>query len=193
MAEHTAMTDRRTARLVAKAARGDGRAFAKLYDAFADRVYGFVRGRVRDERDAEELTETVFLKAWQALPGFEERGVPFAAWLLRIARNAIVDGHRRSTREPAWAAAEEADDLADEVRLDEEVFRRLDGERVRGALALLTEEQYSVVAMRFLMGLTLRDTAAAMDRTEGAVKALQHRALRTLARLLAEESDDASA
>jgi RNA polymerase sigma-70 factor (ECF subfamily) len=187
------MTDRTVDRLVSKAARGDARASARLYDEYADRVYGFVRSRVADVRDAEELTETVFLKAWQALPSYERRGLPFSAWLFRIARNALVDGHRRASRDPVFAEEAEAESLASAERIDDEVLRRLDAERVREAVASLTEEQSAVVTMRFLWGLSLRDAAAVMERTEGAVKALQHRALRTLARRLAEESFDETA
>ena len=88
---------------------GDPYAFAELYDAFADRVYGFVRLRVRDVRDAEEIVETVFLKAWQALPDYEQRGLPFSAWLFRIARNAVIDEVRRSGREPLLAEVAEAE------------------------------------------------------------------------------------
>ena len=96
------MTDRHVERLVAKARRGDTRAFAHLYDAFADRVFGFLKMRTGDVRDAEELTETVFLKAWQALPGYEQRGLPFSAWLFQIARSSVAlstIGRGRQTRQ----------------------------------------------------------------------------------------------
>jgi RNA polymerase sigma-70 factor (ECF subfamily) len=188
-----AMTDRHIERLVAKAARGDTRAFTRLYDAFADRVYGFVKLRVRDVRDAEEIVETVFLKAWQALPGYEERGLPFTAWLFRIARNAVIDEVRRSGREPQTLPDTEAEALPGDIRVDESVMARLDGERVRETVALLTEEQAAVVTMRFLWGVSVKDAAAVMMRSEGAVKALQHRALRTMAKLLAEERLNESA
>jgi RNA polymerase sigma-70 factor (ECF subfamily) len=184
------MTDRRIERLVRKAARGDAHAFARVYDAFADRVYGFVRLRVDDARDAEELTETVFLKAWQALPTYRQLGLPFSAWLFRIARNAVIDGHRRTARAVATVEIDEAGDVADSGYVDAEVFRRIEADRLRAAVGRLTEEQAAVVTMRFLWGLALKDAAAVMDRTEGAVKALQHRALRTLARMLAEESPE---
>jgi RNA polymerase sigma-70 factor, ECF subfamily len=187
------LADRHIERLVAKASRGDARAFAKLYDAYADRVYGFVRQRVRDARDAEEIVETVFLKAWQALSGYEERGLPFSAWLFRIARNAVIDEVRRSDRVPVTAEMAEAESMPDGPQVDATVLANLDGERVRVTIARLTEEQAAVVTMRFLWDVSLRDTASALDRTEGAVKALQHRALRALAKLLDEERSDESA
>lgn len=187
------MTDRRVEKLVTKAARGDARAFARLYDAFADRVFGYVRLRTRDVRDAEELVETVFLKAWQALPGYEQRGLPFGAWLFRIARNAVIDAARRAGREPQLAEEAEAAALPASECVDAAVIERLDAARLREAIGMLTEEQAAVVTMRFLWGLSLKDTAGVLDRNDGAVKALQHRALRSLARLLAEESFDESA
>ncbi len=187
------MTGRHVDRLVARASRGDANAFAGLYDHYADRVYGFVKMRLRDARDAEEVAETVFLKAWQALPGYQQRSLPFSAWLFRIARNSVVDAVRRSGREPIVADVAEAEELECGVRVDDAAFARLDAERVREAIAGLTEEQAAVVTMRFLWDLSLKDTAAALERTEGAVKALQHRALRTLARVLSEERIDETA
>lgn len=188
------MTDRHVDRLVAKAARGDARAFTRLYEEFADRVYGFVKLRMRDARDAEELTETVFLKAWQALPGYEQRGLPFSAWLFRIARNSVIDASRRAGRLPLTSAEEtELLLLADEECVDETALANLDAERVREAIGQLTEEQAAVVTMRFLWGLSLKDTAAVTERTEGAVKAMQHRAMRQLAKLLVEETFDETA
>lgn len=184
------MTDRHIDRLVRRASRGDAHAFAALYDHYADRVHGFVRMRVRDARDAEELVETVFLKAWQALPGYEHRGLPFSAWLFRIARNAVIDIGRRTAREPLVADVAEAEELECGIRVDDAAIALLDAERVREAIAGLTEEQAAVVTMRFLWDLSLKDTAEVLERTEGAVKALQHRALRTLARMLAEERSD---
>ncbi len=110
------MTDRRIERLVQRAARGDVRAFARVYDEYAGRVYGFVHLRVNDARDAEELTETVFMRAWQALPAYRQLGLPFSAWLFRIVRDAAIDEHRRSAEEPRLAigqVVEAGDDLAD--------------------------------------------------------------------------------
>jgi len=180
------MHDRKVKRLIQRASRGDAGAFAKLYDHFVDRVYGFVKLRVRDVRDAEELTETVFLKAYRSLPTFEDRGVPLAAWLFRIARNEVVDFSRRSVRAiPTSPPPDE--DLAAETEVEALAIGRLDAERVREAVEALTPEQAEVVIARFFWGLSVTETASAVGRSEGAVKALQHRATRTLARALGAE------
>jgi len=180
------MHDRKVMRLIQRASRGDATAFAKLYDHFVDRVYGFVKLRVRDVRDAEELTESVFLKAYRSLPTFEDRGVPFAAWLFRIARNEVVDFSRRSVRAiPTSPPPDE--DMAAETEVEALAIGRMDAQRVRDAVEMLTSEQAEVVVARFFWGLSVTETASAVGRSEGAVKALQHRATRTLARALGDE------
>lgn len=187
----TVLSDRHIDRLVARSVAGDPRAFGKLYDEYAGRVYAFVRGRVGSAEDAEDLTASVFLKAWEAIGGYDDRGLPFGAWLFRIARNAVIDSYRRSARAPEYASAEDVTDTVDEAAVvDEAVFVRIEIQEIRDAMESLTEEQRSVLMLRFIWGLDLRDSAQALGKTEGAVKALQHRAVRSLARLLAEEKSD---
>lgn len=184
----TAMDERDIDRLVRRAVRGDVDAFGRIYDLHVDRVYSFVRSRVRSTHDAEDITETVFLKAFEAIRGFDRRGLPFAAWLFRIARNATIDFARRSGRMPDLVddIAEHVGPAPDDVEL--QVDSRLDGEQVRAAVERLTEEQAAVIACRFFWDMDIRTTARVLDRTEGAIKALQHRALGGLARQLKEMS-----
>jgi len=187
----TVSAERHIDRLVARSVAGDARSFGKLYDEYADRVFAFVRGRVASVEDAEDLTATVFLKAWEAIGSYDDRGLPFGAWLFRIARNAVVDSYRRAGRVPDLLPEEEAPDVADDsTPVDERVLTRLRVEEVRDAMELLTEEQRSVLMLRFVWGFDLSGSAQALGKTEGAVKALQHRATRSLARLLAKENDD---
>ncbi len=184
------LADRHIDRLVARSIAGDPRAFGRLYDEYADRVFAFVRGRVGSTEDAEDLTASVFLKAWEAIGGYDDRGLPFGAWLFRIARNAVIDSYRRSARAPQLSSADEAVEMPDEnAVVEDEVFVRLDLEKIREAMESLTEEQRSVLMLRFIWSLDLQESAQALGKTEGAVKALQHRAVRSLARLLAEEND----
>ncbi|MDO9557274.1 MAG: sigma-70 family RNA polymerase sigma factor [Coriobacteriia bacterium] len=184
------MAERHIDRLVAKAIAGDARAFGRLYDEFADRVYAFVRGRVVSTQDAEDLTATVFLKAWEAINGYDDRGIPFGAWLFRIARNAVIDSYRRTARVPEIASAEDAFEVMDvSAIVDERVFARLEVEEVCEAMDSLTEEQRSVLMLRFVWGFDVKESAQGLGKSEGAVKALQHRAVRSLTRLLAEENE----
>jgi RNA polymerase sigma-70 factor, ECF subfamily len=168
---------------VAAARRLEPAAVAAIYDAFADPIFRYVSFRIRSPEDAEDLTDQVFLKMIEALPAYDDRGLPFAAWLYRIARNLIVDRYRRSAREPLGlsegleARGEGADPFADAAVT-------LDREAVRVALGSLTEDQRQVVVLRFIEGWDVDEVAAAMGRKPGAVHALQHRALHALHRVL---------
>jgi len=185
----TAIDDKHVDRLIRRAVKGDIEAFGAIYDLYVTRVYSFVRSRVGSPHDSEDLTETVFLKAFEAIGGYDQRGLPFAAWLFRIARNATIDHARRSRTRPETVEEIELHTGSDPVLVDELVARRLDDETVRQAVAELTEDQAAVVACRFFWDMDIRTTAETLGRTEGAVKALQHRALRNLARTLEELTD----
>ncbi|MCL4078482.1 sigma-70 family RNA polymerase sigma factor [Coriobacteriia bacterium Es71-Z0120] len=177
-------------RLIQKAQQGDARAFARLYDAYFERIFGFVRTRVSDLEDAKDLTATVFMRAWEALPSYDLRGVPFAAWLFRIARNAIIDEYRRTARGPQQVWEDDAQAVADPVSVEETVIAQCDAETVRRALEALTDEQAAVIVLRFLWDMPIAEVAEALGKSEGAVKAMQHRAVRMLAKHLAEQVDD---
>lgn len=176
-------------RLIWRAQQGDARAFARLYDTCFERVFGFVRARVSDLEDAKDLTATVFMRVWEALPSYDLRGVPFGAWLFRIARNAVIDEYRRAARWPQRAPEEDARAIADPFSLDETVIARCDVEAVREALRVLTDEQAAVIVLRYLWDMPIAEVARVLDKSEGAVKAMQHRAVRTLARYLSEHVD----
>lgn len=184
------MSERHIDRLIARSRAGDPRAFGKLYDIFADRVYAYARSRVLTVQDAEDVTETVFMKAWEAIASYDNRGLPFSAWLFRIARNVVVDGYRRESRTVPTVEITAAETTPDRTRVDEQVIARLGAETVQVAIGKLTEEQAAVVTMRFIWDMSLKDVADALGKTEGAIKALQHRAMRALAALLIEGRDD---
>lgn len=183
------MTERRLARTVRRACGGDAKAFERLYDEYADRVYAFVRSRVDSTADAEDVTAIVFLKAWEAIGSYGDRGLPFSAWLFRIARNAVVDEYRRKARRPV--PVEETPETGESVEpADVAAIAAADAAQVRAAVGMLTDEQAAVIAMRFWWDMSLKETADALGKNENAVKALQHRAIRTLARLLHEGGHD---
>ncbi len=164
--------------LVLQAKAGDAPAFGGLYDLFAPRVYRFLLARVHEPADAEDLLQHVFVKAVEALPRYEPRGLPFAAWLFRIARNAVIDfsrAHRRT--EPIEAVADRFDGDLDPATQLEAVADR---DRVRAALATLTPEQREVVIYRFFANLSGAEIALVMGKREGSIRALQFRAIGTL-------------
>jgi RNA polymerase sigma-70 factor, ECF subfamily len=164
--------------LVERARGGDASAFGSLYDVFAPRVYRFFRYRVDNTESAEDLTQRVFLKMIEQLPGYRAKGVPFGAWLFRVARNTWIDDHR-TTR-----ASESLDELverpSDEPGPEELAATSFEWARVRRELDRLPEDQREVIACRFFAGLTPAETAAQMGRSEGSVRVLQHRALAAL-------------
>jgi RNA polymerase sigma-70 factor, ECF subfamily len=175
-------------RLVALARKGDGAAFGALYEAFAPRIYRFFRFRAGTPEAAEDLTQKVFLKMIESLPSYRDRGVPFAAWLFRVARNAWIDDHR--TSHPAATLDSLAENPSVETGPDELAATAFDWALVSAELARLPEDQREVIECRFLAGLTPRETAAQMDRSEGAVRVLQHRAIANLRSRLSSMAAD---
>lgn len=160
-------------RLLVEAAQSDPAQFDALYELHFEHVYAFIATRTQDRATAEDLTSEVFHKALANLPRFEWRGVPFSAWLLRIAANAVVDHAKRARRE-APSLEDAPEPAASEVRMTEDRARlfRLVGE--------LPEAQRQVVHQRFVEQLSIREIAARLGKTEGAVKQLQLRALEKL-------------
>src|SRR3989441_3183078 len=174
-------------RLVAEARAGASEAFGGLFDHFHGPIYRFIASRVQRPSDAEDLTQLVFVKALEALPRYESRGVPFGGWLFRLARNAVID-HVRTRHEHA-----ELDSLIDaahgDAGPDEIAVVRQELDAVRAALAGLTDEQKEAIALRFFAGLSAREAAEAMGKQEGTVRGLQFRAIAALRRQLGIEPD----
>lgn len=168
--------------LIARAKAGESQAFAALYDAYAGRLYRFLAIRVTQPADAEDLLQRVFVKVIEALPRYQDRGLPFGAWLFRIARNVVIDFTRaRPDDEALTVVVDRADDgVQPSAVAEQEADRRV----VREALDLLTSEQRDVLVYRFFAGLSPREIAALMGKREGSVRALQFRALATLRRHL---------
>lgn len=173
--------------LVARACRGDAQAFGDLYERYLDVIYRYVFYRVGEVAEAEDLTEVVFLKAWEALDKFEVRDVPFSAWLYRIAHNVLIDRHR--TRRPD-VSLDGVLPLRDQAAGPEDQFDALqDIETVSRALARLSPDYQHVLTLRFISGLSHAETGRVLQRSEEAVRVLQHRALTALRKLLKTERE----
>jgi RNA polymerase sigma-70 factor (ECF subfamily) len=175
--EHSPALERLVAAAAARAREGDPDALRFLYLRFADSVYAYVCSIVRDEHDAEDVTQLVFAKLTTALARYEPRLVPFAAWILRVARNAAID-HLRVHR-PVPYEVLPVRDTPDELE-SRERFTEL-----RVALDALPPGQRDVIVLRFLVGLTPAEVAQCIGRSEDAVHGLAHRGRRQLRRELA--------
>jgi RNA polymerase sigma-70 factor (ECF subfamily) len=179
-------------RLVEQAKSGDADAFGRIFDHFHEPLYRYIASRVKRPADAEDLAQTVFVKALEALPRYEQRGVPFGGWLFRLARNVVID-HIRTHREHV-----DIDELLERPGQDAgpeaQVLARHEMDAVAVALAELTDEQRDAIALRFFAGLSAREAAVVMDRHEGTVRGVQFRAIAALRRRLGREAtDDAGA
>jgi RNA polymerase sigma-70 factor (ECF subfamily) len=171
--------------VVQRAKAGDTTAFAELYETHAPRLYRYFLPRVRGHaQTAEDLTEEVFVRVLERFNQYEDRGLPFAAWLFRIAHNLLIDSRRRAQSQPhvGLDECEEIDSPAALGSLDQ----ALDHHELGLAMKRLTAEQQRVIQLRFLDGMTIADTAQTMAKTEESVKKLQARALHAMRRMLAE-------
>jgi len=170
-------------RLAIDAAQKDPARFAALYEDNFERVYAYVARRVRDRSEAEDITSEVFQQALANLSRFEWRGVPFAAWLFKIAANAIIDRAKRNAREVELPATV---DLFDETRhkgFENEIEQRT---RLFKLVDALPRDQRRVIEARFAEEKSIREIAGELGRSEGAIKQLQFRALEKLRSQLSE-------
>ncbi len=170
-----------------RAAQADRATFATLYRRYLNRVYGYAFYQLGDHHDAEDATERTFLAALAALGGFRDTGSTFRAWLFRIAHNTIANAHRSRARRPTVALPEGWDRPAPDADPARLVGH---GEELREMLALIDElpdERRQVIVLRFADELSAREIGIVLDRSEGAVRVLLHRALRELAGQLAED------
>ena len=167
-----------TSEAAARAKAGDMSALDFLYVRFADDVCGYVDSIVRDHHAAEDITQNVFAKLMTAIQKYEPRDVPFAAWILRVSRNAALDYLRARRQIPV-----------EEVRTDDEGEEQIGFERsrcLRDALWRLPEEQREVLVLRHLAGLSPSEIASRLGKTEGSIHGLHHRGRAALQHLLRE-------
>ena len=177
--------------LVDRAREGDAEAFAALYDRYVDRVYRFVVYRVQgDSALAEDITSEVFLRALRKIKGFTWQGRDVGAWFLTIARNLVLD-HFKSGRARLEVLGIETP-IGDDRIVDAEdaALSRVSTQDLYLAIRRLGNEQQEVIYWRFLQGYSVAETAAAMGKTDGAIKALQYRAVKALYKLVVVGEDE---
>ncbi len=175
--------------LIRQAKHGDSEAFGELYMLHLDRIYRYIFYRVESAMEAEDLTEQVFLRAWQTMQRYRPEGNPFSSWLYRIAHNLVVD-HYRTKKDVAPLDAVSFT-LADEALGPEELLaKKSEVVRLREALAQLSQEQQQLLHLRFIEGLSHSQVARILDRSAGAVRVMQHRALAALSGIMGGNRDD---
>jgi RNA polymerase sigma-70 factor (ECF subfamily) len=179
------VTDEKT--LLKRAKAYDDEALAELYDLYAPKIYAYIYRRVSNPAVAEDLTGELFLRVLRAIQNENAWRDSFRGWLYRIAHNLVVDHYRRRPPKPPLPLKEELVDRGDNPA--EAVQDRLDQERLLAALRYLTPAQQEVLILRFGEGLTARETAQIVEKTTGAVEALQHRAIAALQRILTREQE----
>jgi len=174
------------ARLIQRAKAGDPAAFAEIYDQHQPAIYRYIFYRLGDAGVAEDLTSEVFVRLVERIDRFTYRGRPLLAWLYTIARNLITDHHRRVQRSPLLPLDEQV--VADRPDPEEAVMDTLIQHRLVAAMDKLTEDQRRVILLKFIEGLDNESVARILGKSVGAIKALQHRALAAMRRIL-EQND----
>ncbi|GHH78083.1 hypothetical protein GCM10018793_27540 [Streptomyces sulfonofaciens] len=174
--------------LVERAQAGEAEAFGRLYDQYSDTVYRYIYYRVGGKATAEDLTSETFLRALRRIGTFTWQGRDFGAWLVTIARNLVAD-HFKSSRFRLEVTTGEMLDANEVERSPEDsVLESLSNAALLDAVRRLNPQQQECVTLRFLQGLSVAETARVMGKNEGAIKTLQYRAVRTLARLLPDDA-----
>jgi len=173
------------AMLVQRAIGHDAEAFGRLYDMHVDRVYRHIYYRVGNEADAEDLTQQVFLKAWQAIDRYRKTASPFIAWLMTVSHNLVVDFYR-TKKDKAYLEAEALanDSTSSPERAAEASFEQ---QRLRRAILQLGGDEQQVVILRFMEGFEFAEIAPILKKKEGNVRVILHRALVKLRNILEKE------
>lgn len=175
------------ARLIERAKRGEVEAFGCLYERYLESIYRYIRTRVAEDRTAEDLTETVFLRSYESLSRYKEKGLRFSAFLYQIARNLLVDHYRQKEEE---LPLESADQISvSPSRIDDIIVIQDQVDRLRVGLEALPEEYREIIRLRVLLELSTAECAQWTGRSEGAVRVLLHRAMKALKRQVVKDHE----
>lgn len=168
-------------RLVKKAKKGDSEAFGKLYDVYVEKIYRFVFFKVRSRFEAEDITQQVFLKTWQNIKTYKpQKGAGFSSWLYRIARNSVID-HYRTAKDHV-----DIENLKNDVQftsvpdMGQGIDRIERFKKIEESLVILTDDERDVIVMKFIEELSNKEIGDVLDKNQGAIRVIQHRALKKL-------------
>lgn len=185
-AEEFTLQNMDTNNLVEQAKTGNTQAFAEIYDQFVRRIFKFVRVKIQNQQEAEDIVQETFVKAYKGLANLKIQNLNFSAWLYRIAANTINDSFRKKYRTPEITAIDENFDLPDSYSLQEEVAMHSDLAIVRAALHKLPPLYRQVLELRFLQDLSLNETAAVIGKNNLSTRLIQFRALKKLKIIIKE-------
>ncbi|MFN2147258.1 MAG: RNA polymerase sigma factor [Anaerolineales bacterium] len=167
-------------KLIARAKRGDAHAYGVLYRRYAEAIYKYIRLRVSDEHTAQDLTEVVFLRSYESLSRYRERGLRFSAYLYQVARNLLVDHYRQANEMLSIDEIEPAS--GERLSMDERFIQHEQVEMIKQAMDRLPEEYQEIIRLRVILDVPTQEAAQWMKKSEGAVRVLLHRALKALRR-----------
>jgi len=170
--------------LIKKAQKGEKQAFAALYDTYVEAIYRFIYLKIGRKADAEDITQQVFLNAWQNIQRYNYKGFPFSSWLYKIAHNAVIDFYR-SYNNQAKIELESAEEIIQEngPNQEQEIDSNLDLERIKKAIQQLPPDQQSIIIMRFVDDLPIKEIARILEKNEGTIRVIQHRALKQIRKI----------
>jgi RNA polymerase sigma-70 factor, ECF subfamily len=177
------------AELAERASMHDQEAFAELYNAYVEKIYKYIYYKVGNAPDAEDLCEQVFLKAWEAIGRYKWFGYPFSSWLYKLAHNLVVDHYR--TRRDQLQLNDAIFTPDEHAETEQILYSAVEATEIRKAMAQLTPEQRQVIGLKFLEGYKNAEIAEMLRKKEGAIRALQYRALRSLQAILEAEEEAA--
>jgi RNA polymerase sigma-70 factor (ECF subfamily) len=172
------------ANLVRRAKSGDTEAFTSLYQVYLNAVYRYIYYRVDHREDAQNLTEQVFLNAWETLPVYQDRGRPFSSWLYRIAQYMVVDYHRIKKENGILDQAPPTGQVIDKSSILRQIIHSQDADALAHAIAQLPDDRQQVIVLRFIEGLNHGEVSQLLAKSQGASRMLQYRALTALNQLL---------
>ncbi len=171
-------------KLIESAVKGKASAFGLLYDHYQPKIYRFVLIKIGSREDAEDITHQVFLNAWQNISNYKDLGFPFSSWLYRIAKNQVIDRYR--TKKQEFNLEDVDEEVFADSGIGEDIELRIRIERVMKEIKNLKQDYQDVLIMRFVEDLSIKEVAAAVEKSEGAVKLMQHRAIKELKKVFDE-------